>query len=83
MFGIIDKIDKALETKVKCTLIDKMGGYFHGVLVDSWVRASGGKMRGKIRFVSEEKGEIEMDCNDILDLLLTPTTNTPPAQKGT
>jgi len=70
MFMIIDKIDKAVETKEKCTLIDKMGRYFHGIVTDSWVRVSGGKMRGKVRFHTEEKGEIEVDCNDILDLLL-------------
>lgn len=68
MFIIVDKIDKALESKVKCTLIDKMGKYHHGVLTDSWVRASGGKMRGKVLFLSEEKGEIEIDANDILDI---------------
>ncbi len=70
MFNIIDKIDKAMETKQKCTLIHKMGKYFHGTIHDSWVRISGGKLRGKILFVSEEKGEIEVDANDILDLLL-------------
>jgi hypothetical protein len=71
MFSIIEKIDKAVETKQKCTLIDKMGKYFHGTINDSWVRVSGGKMRGKVRFASDEKGEIEVDANDILDLLLT------------
>jgi hypothetical protein len=71
MFKIIDKIDKALESKQKCTLMDKGGRTLHGSVSESWVRMSGGKMRGKIRFVSEEKGEIEVDCNDILDLLLT------------
>ena len=70
MFPLMEKIDKALESKVKCTLIDKMGRHFHGVLTDSWASLSGGKMRGKITFNSEEKGEIEMDVNDILDLLL-------------
>ena len=70
MMSIADKIDKALETKAKCTLIDKMGKYFHGTVADSWVRMSGGKMRGKVVFASEEKGQIEVDANDILDLLL-------------
>ena len=27
------------------------------------------KMRGKIVFASDEKGSVEIDCNDILDLL--------------
>ncbi len=67
---LIDKIDKALETKAECTLIDKMGKYFHGQVLDSWIRLSGGKMRGKLQFRSEEKGEIEVDANDILDLLI-------------
>lgn len=70
MFPIIEKIDKALESKARCTLIHKMGHYYHGILTDSWVRLSGGKMRGKVRFTSEEKGEIEVDANDILDLIL-------------
>jgi len=69
VFAIVEKIDKAFEEKLACTLIDKMGKYFHGSVVDSWVRVSGGKIRGKIRFQSEEKGEFEMDANDILDLL--------------
>ena len=68
MFSIIDKIDKAAETKTKCTLIDKMGKYYHGVVTDTWVRLSGGKMRGKVVFQSEEKGEVEIDVNDVLDL---------------
>ena len=70
MFGIIEKIDKAAESKQRCTLIDKSGKYFHGFVADTWVRVSGGKMRGKVRFSSEEKGEIEVDANDILDILL-------------
>lgn len=70
MFPILEKIEKALETKEKCTLIDKMGGFFHGVVADSWVRISAGKLRGKIQFQSEEKGEFEVDANDILDLEL-------------
>ena len=70
MFSVIDKIDKALETKEKCTLIEKSGKYLHGTISESWVRMSGGKLRGKVRFVSEEKGEVEVDVNDILDLLL-------------
>ncbi len=70
---LVDKIDKALQNKTRCTLIDKMGAYYHGVLSDSWVRVSAGKLRGKVRFQSEEKGEIEMDANDILDLLANQT----------
>jgi hypothetical protein len=68
MFPILDKIDKALETKTKCTLMDKMGRYLHGIVTDSWVRFSGGKLRGKIVFESEEKGTLEIDANDILDI---------------
>ncbi len=70
MFGIVDKIDRALETKQPCTLIHKMGTYYHGTVLDSWVRMSGGKLRGKVQFQSEEKGPIEVDANDILDLLI-------------
>ena len=70
MFQILEKIDNALESQKKCTLIDKMGQYLHGVVSDSWVRLSGGKLRGKVRFRSEEKGEIEVDANDILDIVL-------------
>jgi hypothetical protein len=69
MFSILEKIDKALESKDPCTLVDKMGKYFHGTVTDSWIRISGGKLRGKLQFQSEEKGPIEMDANDILDLL--------------
>lgn len=68
MFPILDKIDKALESKVKCSLLDKAGRHFNGTLTDSWVRLSGGKLRGKIKFHSEEKGEFEMDAYDILDI---------------
>ena len=70
MFPILDKIDKALESKSPCTLVNKMGKYFHGTVSDSWIRISGGKLRGKLQFQSEEKGPIEIDANDILDLLL-------------
>lgn len=70
MFPILDKIDKGLESKVKCTLIDKMGRHFHGCFEDSWVRYSGGKLRGKVVFQSDEKGRVEVDANDILDILL-------------
>lgn len=70
MFFLIDKIDKALESKAKCTLIDKMGKYYHGILFDSWVCMSGGKLRGKVKFQSEEKGEVQIDANDILDVLV-------------
>lgn len=65
---LVEKIDKALENRAQCTLIHKMGAYFHGTVSDSWVRVSGGKLRGKVRFFSEEKGELEVDANDILDL---------------
>ncbi len=70
MFPILQKIDKALETKEKCTLINKNGKYFHGTVKDSWARLSGGKLRGKVEFISDEKGELQIDVNDILDLLL-------------
>lgn len=70
MVQIVEKIDKAVETKNRCTLIDKMGRYYHGIMTDSWVRISGGKLRGKVQFASEEKGAIELDANDILDVLL-------------
>jgi len=49
--------------------MDKAGKYFHGTVTDSWIRLSGGKLRGKMQFLSEEKGPIEIDANDILDLL--------------
>lgn len=68
MFAIVEKIDKALENREKCMLVEKSGRHFYGILTDSWVRVSGGKMRGKVRFQTEEKGEIEVDVNDILDL---------------
>lgn len=68
VFAIIEKIDKAAESKSHCTLLDKMGGCFHGIVSDTWVRLSGGKMRGKIVFDSVEKGSFEVDVNDILDL---------------
>ncbi len=70
MFQLVDNIDKAVESKCRCTLTDKMGRCFHGTLTDSWVRMSGGKLRGKIKFTSDEKGEIELDCNDILEIRL-------------
>lgn len=70
MFPILQKVDKGLELKVKCTLIDKMGHYYHGIFEDSWARVSGGKLRGKVVFQSEEKGRLEVDVNDILDVLL-------------
>ena len=66
---MVEKIDKAMESKQRCRLFDKVGRCFHGVMADSWVRLSGGKLRGKIRFSSDEKGELELDCNDILDIL--------------
>ena len=70
MFQLVDKIDKALETKAECTLMDKMGKYFHGQVLDSWIRLSSGKLRGKLKFQSQEKGEIEIDANDILDIII-------------
>ena len=71
MFPILDKIDKAVESKAKCTLIDKMGKYLHGIVTDSWIRFSGGKLRGKLVFESEEKGTLEIDANDILDIVIS------------
>ena len=70
MFLIVDKIDRAVESKLKCTLIDKMGKYHEGVFTDSWVRVSGAKLRGKVRFQPEGKVEFELDANDILDVLI-------------
>jgi len=69
MFPILEKIDKALESKEKYTLMNKAGKHFHGTVTDSWIRISGGKLRGKLQFNSDEKGSIEIDANDILDLL--------------
>ena len=69
MYPILQKIDSIYESKQKCTLIDKSGKHLHGVIADSWVRLSGGKVRGKIVFESQEKGAVEIDANDILDLL--------------
>jgi hypothetical protein len=51
--------------------MDKMGKYLHGIVTDSWVRFSGGKLRGKIVFESEEKGTLEIDANDILDIVIS------------
>jgi len=70
MFPVLDKIDKALELKAECTLIHKMGQYYHGTIEDSWIRVSGGKLRGKLTFISQEKGSVEVDGNDILDLII-------------
>jgi hypothetical protein len=69
MFPILTKIDTALEKKLRCRLIDKMGQYLNGTVTDSWVRLSGGKVRGKVVFQSDEKGPVEIDANDILDIL--------------
>ncbi len=66
---ILEKIDKAVENQSACTLIDKMGKYHYGRILDSWARLSGGKIRGKIRFASENQ-ELEIDANDILDVRL-------------
>ncbi len=70
MFAIVDKIDKAMETQKKCTLIDKMGRHLHGTVLDTWVMHSGGKLRGKVKFRSEEMGDVEVDANDVLDLIV-------------
>ena len=70
MFQLAEKIDKVAETKEKCTLIDKMGRYHRGTVIDSWVRLSGGKLRGKVRFQNEKMVEVELDANDILDIIL-------------
>ncbi len=72
MFKILEKIDRALEDKKRYTLIDKSGRYYHGQLTDSWIRISSGKLRGKLRFLSDERGEIEVDGNDVLDLISMP-----------
>ena len=69
MYPILQKIDAALESKGRYTLIGKAGKHLHGVVSDSWVRLSGGKVRGKIVFDSTEKGQLEIDANDILELL--------------
>lgn len=71
MFVLLDKIDKALESKQNCTLIDKMGKYYNGEVTDSFVRLSGGKIRGKLTFSSKEKGVFEIDANDVLDIQFT------------
>lgn len=69
MFPVLTKIDQALESKKRCRLIDKMGKYLNGTVTDSWVRLSGGKLRGKVVFQSDEKGPVEIDANDVLDIL--------------
>lgn len=71
MFPILTKIDRALESKERCRLIDKMGKYLNGTVTDSWVRLSGGKVRGKVVFQSDERGPVEIDANDILDILFS------------
>ena len=74
MFPILEKIDIGITTKVRCTLMDKSGRHYHGVFEDSWIRISGGKLRGKAVFISEEKGRIEIEAYDILDILLPPAS---------
>lgn len=69
MFTVLPKIDQALESKKRCRLLDKMGKTYNGTVTDSWVRLSGGKLRGKVIFQSEEKGPVEIDANDVLDIL--------------
>lgn len=71
MTALLEKIDKAFESKKDVRLINKMGQYLNGIVTETWVHYSGGKLRGKIRFSSKEKGEIEIDANDILDILLS------------
>jgi hypothetical protein len=80
MFPLLEKIDKGLESKTKCKVVDKMGRYYNGVFEDSWVRYSGGKLRGKVVFQSDEKGRVEIDANDILEILL-PGPQSPGAKK--
>lgn len=75
MIQLVEKIDKAVESKGKCTLIDKMGRYHRGIVTDSWIRVSGGKLRGKLRFQNEKQVEVELDANDILDLVLQNPTS--------
>jgi len=69
MFPVLTKIDRAAESKERCRIIDKAGRYFNGVVADSWVRLSGGKLRGKVVFQSDDKGSVELDANDVLDIL--------------
>ena len=69
LYQLVEKIDQALENKGRCRLVVKTGRYYHGIMTDSWVRLSGGKLRGKVKFNSDEKGEVEIDSNDILDIL--------------
>ncbi|MCB0403905.1 MAG: hypothetical protein KDD51_03915 [Bdellovibrionales bacterium] len=71
MFEILEKIDKAIESKSRVRLINKMGKYFRGAIVDSWARASSGRMRGKIQFQTDEK-VLDIDVNDIMDILPEP-----------
>jgi len=75
MFKLMEKLDRAYEGKLECTLIDKLGKYYHGKISDSWVRLSGGKMRGKLVFESHERGLVEprlveIDVNDIFDIII-------------
>ncbi len=69
MFSIVTKIDRAAESKERCRLMDKMGRCLNGTVTDTWVRVSGGKLRGKVVFTSDEKGPVEYDANDVLDIL--------------
>lgn len=68
VFELVEKIDQFVESKKRVTLIHKMGFYYHGVLTDTWVRISGVKLRGKVKMESDEKGPIEIEATDILDL---------------
>lgn len=66
---LIEAIEKAQVHKIKLKLMDKMGGCFYGYVIDSWLRiGSGGHLRGKFMFNSDEKGEFELDINDVLDI---------------
>ena len=69
MFPVLTKIDRAAESKERCRLIDKMGKYFLGTVEDSWVRLSGGKLRGKVVFKADGQEAMEIDANDVLDIL--------------
>lgn len=71
MFEILEKIDQAVESKKRLRLINKMGKYFRGTIVDSWARASSGRMRGKIQFQTDD-GIVDIDVNDILEILPEP-----------
>lgn len=68
MFAFMEKIEKAVGEKGRCTLVEKSGRHLHGTMTDHWVHYSAGKLRGKVVFLSDEKGEVQVDANDILDV---------------